>query len=97
MDCSPPGSLVHGILQARILDGLPYPSPRDLSDPWIEPVSPESSASQVDSLMLGHRETQKMGRKRQFSYEKFQVIYVDAPPSRKWSIIPHYVWSTYSQ
>ena len=21
-------------------DGFPFPSPRDLSDPWIEPVSP---------------------------------------------------------
>ena len=27
MDCSPPGSLVHGILQARILEWLPFPSP----------------------------------------------------------------------
>ena len=27
MDCSPPGSSVHGISQARILDGLPCPSP----------------------------------------------------------------------
>ena len=26
MDCSPPGSPVHGILQARILDGLPFPT-----------------------------------------------------------------------
>ena len=26
-DCSPPGSSVHGILQARILSGLPPPSP----------------------------------------------------------------------
>ena len=27
MDCSPPGSSVHGILQARILEWLPFPSP----------------------------------------------------------------------
>ena len=27
MGCSPPGSSVHGILQARILSGLPFPSP----------------------------------------------------------------------
>ena len=38
MDCSPPGSSVHGILQARILE--PVPSPRDLPDPGIEPASP---------------------------------------------------------
>ena len=28
MDCSSPGSSVHGILQARILDGLPCPPQR---------------------------------------------------------------------
>ena len=40
MGCSPPGSSVHGISQARILSGLPLPSPGDLSDPGIEPESP---------------------------------------------------------
>ena len=40
MDCSPPGSSVQGISQARILSGLPFPSPRDLRDPGIEPGSP---------------------------------------------------------
>ena len=27
MDCSPPGFSVHGVLQARILEWLPFPSP----------------------------------------------------------------------
>ena len=27
MDYNPPGSSVHGVLQERILDGLPFPSP----------------------------------------------------------------------
>ena len=39
MDCSPPGSSVHGFLQARILVGLSLPSPGDLPNPGIEPVS----------------------------------------------------------
>ena len=30
MDCSPPGSSVHGILEARILGGVPRPPPGDL-------------------------------------------------------------------
>ena len=30
LDGCPPGSSVHGISQARILSGLPFPSPRDL-------------------------------------------------------------------
>ena len=47
VDCNLPGSSVHGILQARILDGLPFPSPGDLPDPGIEPGSP---ALQADAL-----------------------------------------------
>ena len=30
MDCSPPGSSVHGILQARILARVAFPAPGDL-------------------------------------------------------------------
>ena len=30
MDYSPPGSSVHGILQARILEWMPFPSPNTL-------------------------------------------------------------------
>ena len=47
MDCSRAGSSVHGILQTRILE-LQFPSPGDLLDPGIEPMSP---ALQVDSLL----------------------------------------------
>ena len=39
MDCSPPGSSVHGILQARMLSGLPCPPPGGLPDPGTEPES----------------------------------------------------------
>ena len=39
MDYSPPGSSVHGILQARIWSGLLFPSPGGLPDPGIEPMS----------------------------------------------------------
>ena len=38
MDCNPPGSSVHGIFQARIWSGLPFPSPRDLPEAGIEPA-----------------------------------------------------------
>ena len=38
-DCSPPGSSVHGILQARTLEWLPFHSPVDPPDPGIEPAS----------------------------------------------------------
>ena len=38
-DCCPPGSSVHGILQARILEWVAIASPGDLPDPGIEPTS----------------------------------------------------------
>ena len=43
----PTDSTVLGILQARILEWLPFPSPGDLPNPGIEPRSP---ALQADSL-----------------------------------------------
>ena len=39
MDCSPPGSSVHRIFQARILEWVQSSPPRDLPDPGIEPAS----------------------------------------------------------
>ena len=37
-DCSPPGSSVHGILQARILEWVAIPSSGDPPDPGVQPV-----------------------------------------------------------
>ena len=48
MDCSPPNSSVHGILQARILEWVAKPSSRGLSHPGIKP---RSSALQAGSLL----------------------------------------------
>ena len=52
MDCSLPGSFVHGISQAKHWSELPFLSPEDLPDPDIEPTSPVSPALQEDSLPL---------------------------------------------
>ena len=40
MDCSPPGSSVHGILQARVLEWVPCSPPGDLPNPGIKPRAP---------------------------------------------------------
>ena len=47
VDCSLPGSCLHAILQARVLEWVAIsfsrgslPSPRDLPDPGIKPGSP---------------------------------------------------------
>ena len=52
MDCSPPDSSVHGILQAGIWSGLPCPPPGDLPKPGIEHASLTSPALEAGSLPL---------------------------------------------
>ena len=47
MDCSPPGSSVHRVFQARILEWVAMSSSRESSNPGIKPGSP---ALQADSL-----------------------------------------------
>ena len=53
MDSSLPGSSIHGISQARIWSGLPFPSPGDLPDPGIEPKSPTLQADSLPSEPAG--------------------------------------------
>ena len=43
MDCSLPGSSVHGVPRQEYWNGLPLPSPGDLPGPGIELVSPASA------------------------------------------------------
>ena len=52
MDCSPPGSFVHGTLQARRLEWVAVSYSQILPDRRIEPVSLVSLALQEDSLPL---------------------------------------------
>ena len=52
MDCGPPGSSVHGILQARILQWIAIPSPEEFPDPGIKPRSP---TLQVILYHLSHK------------------------------------------
>ena len=44
MNCSPPGSSVRGVLQARILEWVAISYSGTLSDPGIEPLSLMSPA-----------------------------------------------------
>ena len=44
MDCSLPGSYVHGIFQQEYQSGLPFAPLGDLPNPGIEPVSLVSPA-----------------------------------------------------
>ena len=66
VDCNPPGSSVHRILQSRILEWVAMPSPaEDLPTPGIKPVSP---ALQADSLLLSHQGSPVNDRQTQSKY-----------------------------
>ena len=52
MDCTSPGSSVHGILQAEYWSELPSPPPGDYPNPGIEPTSLTSPVLQEGSLLL---------------------------------------------
>jgi len=49
IECSPPGSSVHGILQARILEWLAILSSMGFPDPEIEHESPAFEAESLIS------------------------------------------------
>ena len=51
LDCSPPGSSVHGILQARVLEWVAMLSCRGPSQPSTEPTSPASPVFLVGYLL----------------------------------------------
>ena len=63
LDCSPPGSSVHGILQARILEWVAISFSRGSSWPGIEPRSP---ALQEDPL-----QTEPPGTPRYFTEDQY--------------------------
>ena len=54
LDCGPPGSSVHGIFQATILEWLLFPIPGVLLDPRIEPHLLHLLNRQADSLWPCH-------------------------------------------
>ena len=55
MDCSPLGSSVHGILQAKVLEWAAMPSSKGSSQPrdrtWVSAIEPRSPSLQSDSLL----------------------------------------------
>ena len=53
MDYNPPGSSVHGILQAGKLEWVLFSSPGELPDPGIEPVSPALAGGFFTTEPLG--------------------------------------------
>ena len=66
--CSPPGSSVRGISQARVLEWVAIPFSRDLPDSGIEPTSPVLAGRFFTTEPLGkpemdsYRESKRWGR-----------------------------------
>ena len=71
MDCSPPGSSVHGIFQARMLELLPFPSPEDPPDLGIESTSLVSPVLADNSLPLCHLGSLERAREREREREGY--------------------------
>ena len=53
MDCTPPGSSVLGMLQARILQWVAISPPGDLPNPGLEPGSPSLQADSLPTELQG--------------------------------------------
>ena len=60
MGCSPPGSSVHGILQARVLEWVAISFSGDLPYPGFEPESPTLQADSLPSEPPGKRVFNKL-------------------------------------
>ena len=57
MDCSPPGSPVHGIFRQEQWCALPFPSLGDLPNSGIKPTSPTLQLDSLPSKPLGNLTT----------------------------------------
>ena len=73
MDCSSPGSSVHGILQQEYWTGLPFPSQGDLPYLGNEPCSP---ALQEVSLPLELKQIQQGSPLTSFPGISFLVVFL---------------------
>ena len=81
MDCSPPGSSVHGILQARILEWAATLFSRGTSqpDPGVEPQSPALQADSLPSekpgkLMENNMKFPQKIQKKIITHQNYHII-----------------------
>ena len=74
MDCSPPGSSVHSILQVRILESVAILFSRGFSQPRDRTLSLASPALQVDSLPFEPPEKPRFPRQEYWNRLPFPPI-----------------------
>ena len=75
MDCTPPGSSVHGISQARILECIAFPFPGDLPYPGIKPASLVSPALIGEFFTNFNTWEQDMKQKMEAPWFPFQSLF----------------------
>ena len=61
MDCSPPDSFVHGLLEARVLERVALPFSRGSSQPRDKPMSPALQADSSLFELLGKPKSKHLG------------------------------------
>ena len=80
IDCSPPGSFVHGILRQQYWSGLPCPPPGDLED-WEDAQSRDWT--QV-SYFTGRFFTIWATMEAQFHARKYRYLYMSPWGCKEW-------------
>ena len=85
MDCSPPGSSVHGTLQTRVLEWVAMPSSREAS--WTRDQTFISNVSYIGRQVLYHKHHLRRPRS---PYYRCANIH---PDSLKWARIQFTSWA----
>ena len=80
MDCSPPGSSVHGILQSRILEWVAMPFSRGSSSPMVGTCC--LLQWQADSLPLSHMGSPCLGKDGQREAVRLSPVHSVVLPCR---------------
>ena len=87
MDCSPPGSSLHGIFQAEYRSGMPFLISWDLPDPGIEPphlTSPALAGSFLTTVPPGKPPTMSNKLSPNHPRPPFLDLLHNLRPSAKW-------------
>ena len=88
MDCSATGSSVHWISQAKLLEWLPFPSPRDLPDPGIKPSTPSLQAKSLPTESSGRPISQSQRNEHnKTKTDTFATIQWHQLSSPKWLLL----------
>ena len=90
MDCSPQGSSVHGVLQARIREWVAMPSSRGSSQPWGSTAINSAALSLWDKIALGSHFVSAPSQGTKKAFAKTSVPSYRQPPQGTPSYCAHH-------